>query len=632
MNGDFRIGPWLVQPSLNSVSQNGTSTRLETKVMEVLVCLADQSGHVVSKERLLQAVWPDTFVTDDVLKRSISELRRVFKDDAHESQIIETIPKRGYRLLATVERVTNSSQKIVSATEVSETRGHSRGRRWKATALAGAAVLMILIGAFGLGGLRSWLPGDHVPAIRSLAVLPLQSLSDDPKQEYFAEGVTDALITNLAQIGALRVVSRTTAMGYGRPNKPLPQISRELKVDGIVEGTVQRSGDHVRITAQLIYGPADQHLWANSFEREVKDVLELENTIASEVANEVRVTITPGEQSRLKNIPVVNPKALDAYLEARFHIDEAMKREYYKGKQETVRHELHTAVLFLNASIQDDPSYAPAYVAYGSLVDSENTPTTEFLPQAKSALVKAVQLFPNNADAHIALANFLRRYEYDWVGAEQEYRKAIDLSPNSADAHFQYADYLSGCVGRDQESKEQQSIAQSLDPARDYSWICCDTAHVIRKSMSVDEEAMAVDQKAPDDPVVHGVLAKDYAIQGRYKESVERYEQTMAMLGWDNFATVLRNANAKDGPKLALEEWMRAGEEYSRTHDDLPVVVMAFTYSSLGDKDRAFAWLDKAVEQRSWIIIHLKDDDVWRPLRSDPRFADLLRRVGLPVS
>ena len=603
--------------------------------MAVLVCLAEHTGEVVLKEKLLETVWRDTFVADDVLKRSIAELRRVFKDDAHQSQIIETIPRRGYRLLVPVERVKGPTAKIASSGKSeavsAETQSHDVSRPWKLFAIAISIPILFLslALALNLGGVWHWIAMEHTPAIRSLAVLPLQSLSDDPKQEYLAEGVTDALITDLAQISALRIVSRTTVMGYGRPNKPLPQVARELNVDGIVEGTVQRSGDRVRITAQLIYGPADQHLWANSFEREVKDVLELENTIASEIANEVRVTITPEEQARLKDIPAVNPKALDAYLEARFHIDEAMKREYYKGKQETVRHELRTALSFLNASIQDDPSYAPAYVAYGSLVDSENTPTTEFLPQAKSALVKAAQLFPNNADAHIALANFLRRYEYDWVGAEREYRKAIEVSPDSADAHIQYADYLSGCVGRDQESKEQQSIAQSLDPAHDYSWTCCDTAHVIRKGMSVDEEAMAVDQKAPDDPVVHGVLAKDYAIQGRYKESVERYEQTLTMLGWDNFATVLRNANTKGGPKLALEEWMRVGEEYSRTHDDLPVVVMAFTYSSLGNKDRAFAWLDKAVEQRSWIIIHLKDDEVWRPLRPDPRFDNLLRRVGL---
>jgi TolB-like protein/DNA-binding winged helix-turn-helix (wHTH) protein len=635
VNGDFRVGPWLVQPSLNTVSQNGTSIRLEPKVMEVLVCLAEHNREVVPKEKLLQTVWPDTFVTDDVLKRSVSELRRVFKDDAHESQIIETIPKRGYRLLVPVERVNGSIGKIASSAEPevvsANTRGRGLARRWKLVAVCIFVTLLLLSLPFvsNLGGVRDWLRGNRVPVIRSVAVLPLQSLSDDPKQEYFAEGVTDALITDLAQISALRIVSRTTVMGYGRPNKPLPQIARELDVDGIVEGTVQRSGDRVRITAQLIYGPADRHLWANSFEREVKDVLELQNTVASEIANQIQARVTPEEKIRLLNVRRVNPKALDAYLEARFHFDQARKVEYYKGKRQQENNEFRKAVSYLDTAIQDDPTYIPAFVAYLDAVESFYE-HLEYVPKTETALTKALELDPTNVPARLALARLLMQFEYDWAGAEREYKKAIELSFNSADAHFQYSEYLEN-VGRNNEADEQRNLAQSLDPANDYSWTCCDEAHIVRRGMTVDEEAAAVEQKAPDDPFLQGLLGKDYAIQSRYRESVEHWERCLTTLGWDNFVSVLRWANAKTGPKFALQEFMGAAEEYSRTHNDLNVMPMAFTYSSLGDKDRAFACLDKAVEQRSWIIIYLKRDNVWDPLRSDPRFKDLLRRVGLPV-
>ena len=334
MNNGFRVGPWLIQPSLNTISQNGTSTRLEPKVMEVLVCLSRRAGEAIPKEELLQTVWPNTFVSDDVLKRSISELRRVFEDDAHQSRIIETIPKRGYRLVAPVERVNGSAQVTSSPVSV-ETRSSPmtcsnapllgmvsiildcfhRRSAWTFVAVSVGCLLLLAFGfmlSLDGGGLRDRLLGNKNPSIHSIAVLPLQNLSDDPKQEYFAEGVTDALITDLAQITALKVVSRTTVMRYGPPDKPLPQIAHELNVDGIVEGTVQRSGDRFRITAQLIYGPADRHLWANSFERDVKNVLALQSTIASEIANEIQVKITPAERSKLANLRPVSPKALDA--------------------------------------------------------------------------------------------------------------------------------------------------------------------------------------------------------------------------------------------------------------------------------------------------------------------------------
>ncbi|HTE91017.1 MAG TPA: winged helix-turn-helix domain-containing protein [Terriglobales bacterium] len=629
MTGDFRVGPWLVRPSLNSISQNGTSDRVERKVMEVLVCLAEHSGEAVPKEKLLQTVWPDTFVSDDVLKRSVSELRRVFGDDAHESRIIETIPKRGYRLVAPVELV-NGSDRLVLALERIESQNEVRRaprKFWIALcAIVGGLLFFGVLIGLNVAGLRDRIGlQSAAPSIHSLAVLPLASLSSDPAQEYFADGVTDALITDLAHISALRVVSRTTMMRYRKTDKPLPQIARELNVDGIVEGTVQRSGERVRITAQLIYGPGDQHLWAQSFERDVKDMLALQSAVASEIANEIQVKITPDEQVRLKSARPVNPKALDAYVEARYHLDQAGKLEYYKDKQEIQKEEFRKAVSYLDQAVKEDPGYIPPYVSYFDAVDATNISGLELLPVAKAALTKALELDERNVEAHLALARLLMQFEYDWPGAEQQYKRAIGLSPNSAEAHYQYSEYLEN-IGRNKEGDKERDLAQALDPAHDYSA----DAGVHRLGNTLDQDRQVLEERAPNDPFALGVLGKEYAVAGRYKESVEMWERCLALYGWHDQVNVLKRADAKHGPKFALEEWMRASEEYSRRRDDWPVVAMAFTYSSLGNKDRAFAWLDKAVAQRNWCIIYLKLDEVWNPVRSDPRFSDLLRRVGLP--
>ena len=604
--------------------------------MEVLVCLASQPGEGVPKEAILKTVWPDTFVSDDVLIRSVSELRRVFEDNAREPRFIETIPKRGYRLVAPVERLDGSGQAASNSLDRGGDENPPRSRRphWTFAAVSASCLLLLfgLLVLFNGGGLRDRLRENKNRAIHSLAVLPLQSLSDDPKEEYFAEGMTDALITDLAQISALKVVSRTTITRYGRPDKPLPQIARELNVDGIVEGTVQRSGDRVRITAQLIYGPADQHLWANSFERDVKDMLALQSTVANEIAREIQVKVTPAEQASFKNLRLVNPKALDAYVEARFHLGQASKLTYYKGKTAEIRQETSKAIAFLDQAVQDDPHYLPAYVAYFDAVDSPDVSHLEYLPKARSALKKALELDESNVPAHLALARLLMQCDYDWLGAEREYKKAIELSPNSAEAHSEYAEYLDDVEGAldnqgdTPSAKKERELAQALDPGHDF----LGDAGFQRPGRTLEQQRQALEEQGPDDPFSLGIMAKNYAIAGRFKESEEMWERCLRLYGWNDFAVMMKRANAKGGPRFALEEWMRVGEEYSKTHDDFAVVAGAFTNSSLGNKDQAFAWLDKAVQQRHWMIIYLKRDNVWDPLRSDPRFSALLRRVGLP--
>jgi TolB-like protein/Tfp pilus assembly protein PilF len=485
------------------------------------------------------------------------------------------------------------------------------------------------------GELRDRLLGPHPPAIHSLAVLPIQNLSADPKEEYLAQGVTDALITALAQISALKVVSRTSVLPYQGTTRPLPQIARELNVDAIVEGTFQRSGDKVRITAQLIYAPADRHLWASSFDGDVRDVFSLQSNIAQVIADAIRVNITPTEQTRMRTVRAVNPKALDAYVEARFHLDQAAAADFYYGKQQFQRDETTKALFYLDQAVRDDPNYVPAYVAYFDLVDAPGISRMEFLPKAKSALKRALELDESNLAAHLALGRLLLQFEYDWEGAAREYKRAIQLAPESGQAHFDYSEYLA-MLGRNDDADKERNLAQALDPSHDYFF----DAGVNRLDHTVEQDRQALEEKAPNDPFALGALAKVYATLHRYEDAVQLYERCLALYGWTEYVRVLKEADAKGGAKFALEEWMRAVELRSKSHDAFPVFVAAFTYTALGNRDRAFVWLDKAVAQRNWCIIYMRrmrgwrirgeSFDDWEALRSDPRFGALMRQVGLP--
>jgi TolB-like protein/DNA-binding winged helix-turn-helix (wHTH) protein/Tfp pilus assembly protein PilF len=632
----FCVGQWTVHPDLNTVSENGTATRLEPKVMDVLVCLAETGGEVVNKDTIIQRVWPNTFVSDDVLKRSISELRRAFKDDAREPRIIETIAKRGYRLIIPVQPLNRSGLQVPAPEAIP---APAVGRRRLLLPATLALIFLVLVGGLIMlinpGGVRDRLFGTTAPTIRSLAVLPLRNLSADSRQEYLAEGVTDSLITALAQIGTLRVVSHTSVLRFQDSNQPLRQIARELNVDAIVEGTFQRSGDQIRITAQLIYAPADRHLWAGTFDGDIQNVFSLQSNVAQVIADSIRIHITPTEQARMRNARSVNPKTIDAYVEARFHLDQATAADFYNGKQQFQTDETTKALFYLDEAVREDPHYVPAYVAYFDLVDAPGISRMQFLPNAKAALKKALDLDESNVAAHLALGRLLLQFEYDWAGAAREYQRAIQLAPESGQAHFDYSEYLA-MLGRNDDADKERDLAQALDPSHDYFF----DAGVNRLDHTVEQDRQALEEKAPNDPFALGALAKVYATLHRYEDAVQLYERCLALYGWTEYVRVLKEAEAEGGPKFALEAWMRAVELRSKSHEDFPVFVAAFTYSAMGNKDRAFVWLDKAVAQRNWCIIYMRrvrgwkiggeSFDDWEPLRSDKRFTTLMHRVGLP--
>ena len=629
MENDFRVGSWLVQPSLNTISQNGTSTRVEPKVMEVLVCLSRRAGEPVTKEELLQAVWRDTFVTDDVLKRSVSELRRVFEDDARESRIIETIPKRGYRLLAVVQAINGDVAKAPDPPLVTAPQSSPLvGRKWKIALSAVVIVVLVSAVLFALNpaGLRDRL-FVRTQVINSLAVLPLQNLSGDPSQDYFADGMTEELITELSHLSSLRVISRTSIMRYKNANKPLPEIARELGVEGIVAGSVLRSGDKVRITAQLIYAPQDKNIWAQSYERNVKDVLALQSAVASSIASEIRVQMKPGEQAQLNSSRTVNLKAHEAYLQGRYYLQQAQNNLNKKDKGKLNEDEAESAVSWFQQAIQADPSYAPPYIGVSEAWSVSQLPPRDWLVRARPMVLKALQLDDNLADAHDAMASILGSVDWKWIDSENEFRRAIQLEPSSADIHSNYSGLLFR-LGRAQEGIKEAELAQALDPKNERM---ADAFYFTRQFDRAIELYHSRAQMMPSDWTPHLNLSFIYALTGRQQEAIAEIQKMLTLLEYHELAATVGREYERSGFQRALKVYAKQLEEVYFHTAYIPNFYIASIYGFADDKDLAFAWLEKAYKVRDGLD-SLGSDPMWDPLRADPRFKDLLRRVGLPTS
>jgi DNA-binding winged helix-turn-helix (wHTH) protein/TolB-like protein/tetratricopeptide (TPR) repeat protein len=425
VQGDFRIGEWLVQPQLNQISGRGKAVRVEPKAMQVLVCLAEHSDQVVSKEKLMHAVWADTFVTDDVLTRCISELRKAFDDDAREPRVIETIPRRGYRFLAPVENPAPAAAPAASVLV--------RRLGWAARAALALLLLLAAFVALNVGGLRERLfaPATLAPRIQSIAVLPLKNLTGDPAQDYFVDGMHDALTAELAKISALRVTSRASTLRYAKTDKPLPEIARELaNVEGIITGGVMIEGQQVRISVQLIHAASDRHLWARSFDRQKRDILSLYSDVAQAIAGEVRVQVTPQEQVRLARTRPVDPQVYEAYLKG--------QRYSWLGPFDD---DWGAAIRSFSQALDLDPTYAPAQAGLALVYQQtawtakSATATRAELDRARNHALKALELDDSLGEAHAVLGGIRLAFDWDWAASESSVRRAVELDPNSFTVH-----------------------------------------------------------------------------------------------------------------------------------------------------------------------------------------------------
>jgi TolB-like protein/Flp pilus assembly protein TadD len=635
-NSVVRFGTFEVSFQSGEVRRSGLRIRVQQQPMKLLEILLERPGEVVTREELRSRVWPDESFGDfdQALNIAIGKLRSALGDSAENPRFIETLPKRGYRFIADVSVVDTDARPKRTEPVAGDPPASDPGfkiqdagfpvapqrrlwpTRWIIVALALILVFSIL---------SVWLFRSRAPAptgIRSIAVLPLENLSGDASQNYFADGMTDELITDLAQISALRVISRTSVMVYKGARKPLPQIARELNVDAVVEGTVLRSGDQVRITAQLIEAATDKHLWSQSYEGELRDTLALQNRVASAIADQIRISLTPQEQAALKNVKIVNPEAYESYLKGR----------YFWNKR--TADGLKVALAYFKQAIEEDPKYAQAYSGladtYALLGDWQYAVMTpkEAFPKAKAAAIKALELDNTLGEAHNSLAFVLDGFDWDFDSAGKEFQRGIELSPGYATAHHWYAWHVS-LLGRYDEAIAEMRKAQNLDPLS--LIINADLAEVLVLAHSYEESIQQSRKTIEMDPnfaLAHNQLAQAYLQKHMYDEAVAELQQAVKLSG--NSPTCMANlarayvASGKrnEAVKLLGDLKKRSNPGYSNASE------IAMIYASLGDTDQAMNWLEKGYEERFNPGVLLRPG--FDPLRSDPRFQNLLRRIGLP--
>jgi TolB-like protein/DNA-binding winged helix-turn-helix (wHTH) protein/Tfp pilus assembly protein PilF len=591
--------------------RNGEKIKLQEQPLRILRMLLERPGEVVTREEIRQKLWPtDTFVEfDHSINAAIQRLRHALGDSAEHPRYVETLARRGYRFICPVAGIpTGRDESSPSPTETAVS-----DRRPRRVALAAGIIVATAAAAIALNlaGLRERLFPRPAPTIRSIAVLPLENLSGDPEQEYFSDGMTDALIAELGQIGSLRVISRTSVMQYKGAKRPLPQIAKELNVDALIEGSVLRSGDRVRVTAQLIGAVPERHLWARNYERELRDVLSLQGEVARAIADEVKAKLTPDVAARLARARPVNPEAHELYLKGM----NSMDRQDYDG-----------AIEYFKQAINRDSHFARAYVGladcYLGLADFVRVPAAEASAKAKVAARKAVELEESLDQAHVALAWAHLYADFDWAGAEREFKRALELNPNSPVAHNGYSVYLT-FVGRGEEALPHAKRAQEINPLAKGWYFLLGWIHYFNRDY---DKALEQYQQEPD-PLwnLPFFLAWTLREKGMYQEAITEFKKAQDdPRVWGH----LGNAYARAGNKAEAQKLLNKLIESSK--QKLGTWEVALVYAGLGEKDRAFEWLERAYHVRDKGMLWLKVDPPLDPLRSDPRFEDLLRRMNFP--
>jgi TolB-like protein/Flp pilus assembly protein TadD len=562
---------------------------------------------------------------DHSLHNAIARIREALGDSAETPGYIETLPRRGYRFIAQVEEV-GSRPPGLSAPSTPGSDAPARvGRSKGHLALVLTGLALLISGTAIWLVLTVWRRPNAAPPLRSIAVLPLDNLSGDPSQDYFVDGMTDELTTDLAKVGSLRVTSRTSVMRYKGTKKGLPEIARELNVEGIVEGSVMRSGNRVRITAQLIHAPTDRHLWAETYERDLGDVLRLQSEVAEAIAQQVRAQLTPQQQARFRSAPAVNPEAYEAYLRGR----------YYLSNQFTMAQPLNLAKSYFEESVRKDPGFALAYsgladsyVYLGFFGQGQLSPDRAYR-SAKEALGKALELDDSIGEAHDTLGVLSWRFEWDLDAAEREFNRAIALAPSYSCAHEDRSTFL-GFTGRRAEALAEVAKSKELDLGPSSAMAESATYYQLRDYKSLVEASRRAVVSNPNEWVEHYNLGVGYEGTGKLLEAISEYQKAVEMSNGDQDATAsLAHAYAAIGRRAEAGKILRDLKQKSKSVYVSPYVI-ATIYAGLGEKDKAFEFLEKAFQERSLEISwHIKADLRIDNLRSDPRFQNLLRRIGL---
>ncbi len=619
----LRFDAYEVDLAAGRLHKGGVRISLREQSFQVLAALLERPGQVVTREELRRRLWPDdVFVDfDNNLNSAIARLREALNDSAEHPRFVETLPKHGYRFIAKV--LEEDLERLATAsTVVAAGRRRPTGRGWIVSAALGAAALLATLVALNIGGLRNRLLGRAgPPRIESLAVLPLANLSRNPEQEYFADGMTEALITELSKISALKVISRISVMRYKKTDKSVPQIAAELDVDALLEGSVAREGDQVRISVQLIHGPSDKHLWAQTYQRELRGILALQSEVAQAIAEEIRASLTPEEHTRLARTRLVNPQAYEAYLKGRHFWDTR------------TRDGLQKALEYFDTAIRIDPSYALAYTGladtYSVLGDNKFLAPHESYPKARAAARKALELDENLAEAHAAMALILHAYDWDWLGGEREINRAIQLNPGYASARHWRALFLSQ-MGRHTEALAEIRKARSLDPLspRINANIGGVVLYVARQYEQAIQELQKALELFPDDPAANLFLGAAFSAVGRHDEATAQIRRSLTLQpAHPATSLALARILARGGKR---QEAKKIIEAVLKTHDKyVPPLLLAAAYAALGEKGQAFAWLEKGYAERDSDMEWIRVAPAFDPIRSDPRFTALLRKMNL---
>jgi TolB-like protein/DNA-binding winged helix-turn-helix (wHTH) protein len=628
-----RFGEFELDFRSEELRKHGDKVKLQGQPIKILAILLAQPGELVTREALGKELWPgDTFVDfDSGLNSAIKKLREALGDSRESSRFIETLPRRGYRFIAPVEEAESAASGPSTSYEPPvQVLADRRLSRYRLPVMVGAGVLALLfILAYGarwretLSAETRPRPGTGQQSIQSLAVLPLENLSSDPDQEYFAEGMTDALTTDLAKISTLKVISRTSSMQFKGTKKPLQQIAKELNVDALVEGTVERSGSRVRITAQLIDVRNDRNLWAESYERDLQDVLALQSQVARSIASEIKVDLQPQEQARLAAVRQVDPEAEIAYLRGRYEMDKWTREGFKEGFR------------YFQQAVQEDPGLAEAWAglsdAYFEWGESGIAPKAETLPKARAAAQKALELDETLSEAHVSVATITAAHGPMPSVAEKELQRAIALDPSNSRAHQVYGIYLR-LYGRLDQSLAELGRSEELDPLTPKKK---NNLGVALYFVGRYDEALEWFHQVPDPDLDserrHRRMAEIYEHKGMQKEAIAEFAASLRFGAKADLAARVERTYLSSGYAEAKEMLLRGEVNWAEKQAKSGTVPenafwIARDYAILGDKNKAIGWLDTAYQNRTGGGEDYKFDPQLADLRSDPRVQELARR------
>ena len=615
-HNSFRFGDFVFDLDEGVLSKDGKPVALPPKALKLLSVLIENRGRIVEKNDLLREVWQDAFVEDGNITYTVRLLRKTFNDDPQAPLYIETVPKRGYRFIGSVQVVEETAETAAEAPKSL----HIVPRLQKRAVIGFAIVIAVVVGAWLLWP-RPFSKAQPSDRKMMLAVLPFQNLTGDDSQEYFSDGLTEEMIARLGNIepDRLGVIGRTSVMHYKNNPATIDQIGRELQVQYVLEGSVRRDADRVRIVAQLIQTSDQTHLWAREFDREITGLLPLQDEIAQEVADNIQSTLGT---NRTESSKASAPKDFEAY-------DLYLKGQYLFNNRSGAS--LRQGIEYFDQSINKDPNFARAYAglaaSYTLLSGYSAEPPSEFIAKARGAADRALVIDPNSSEAHTALALIVQNFDWDWQTAEKEFQRAIELDPNYATAHHWYAEHLA-LMGRFDEALRESELARQLDPLSQI--IATDNGEILYFSRQYDlavQKLREVEETEPSFGRAH-IVIHAYVEKGMFKEAL---------------ADIKQMRRTTNGPWISAETayvYGRSGRyaEAKRIADKLLKInqrqridasLLVWVYSGMGNTEQAFAWLEKAYDQHSNILTRLNVDPAFDSLRDDPRFRPLLVRVHL---